>query len=105
MLLKNFNYNSQITEAIHNKKSTIIEVNNQKDGHNFIALSIVENAEGWTIGVVIANNQIQVTANSLMSSLIILNIVADILICFINILFIYLILKKVNIVSLQLEEG
>ena len=104
MLLKNFNYNSQITEAIHNKKSTIIEVNNQKDGHNFIALSPVENAEGWTIGVVIPNNQIQVTANSLRSSLIILNIVAGILICFINILFIYLILKKVNIVSLQLEE-
>ncbi|MCK9169682.1 MAG: methyl-accepting chemotaxis protein [Treponema sp.] len=103
-LMKNFNYSTELIHILRAGKESAIEINNKTDGHISVAVAPVKLAEGWMVGVVIPENQIQETADNVRNASLLMEIITGIILYCIVTFSIMLVISRLTIVQKQLTD-
>lgn len=103
-LMQNFNYNTVLAETLSAGKKASVEVNNKTDGHLSIAVAPVPYTDGWMVGVVVPENQIQKTADNVRNASLVMEIITGLIFYFLVTFSIMLVISRLNIVRKQLTD-
>jgi methyl-accepting chemotaxis protein len=104
LVMTNFNSDTKITQMLRSGRKGTLEVDNAKQGHQIISFAPITAADGWMVGVVVPDHQVQETADKVRNLSLIMEIITGVTLYVLVTFIVMLIISRLNVVRRQLTD-